>query len=188
MLIELFLTEFIRKSPSLRGRGLKSLLLSLCSTSTSSPSLRGRGLKSAEAKNLKEIFGVALFTRAWIEIFCRPPVSPQYHSRPLYEGVDWNTSITGNKGLWQSRPLYEGVDWNFDRKSNVTRTRVALFTRAWIEINALTKGVNHNLVALFTRAWIEISVPFVYPSTAERRPLYEGVDWNIPFISTLSHL
>ena len=33
---------------------------------------------------------------------------------------------------------------------------VALFTRAWIEIYTLEKKSLKNLVALFTRAWIEI--------------------------------
>ena len=33
---------------------------------------------------------------------------------------------------------------------------VALFTRAWIEINSLLQDLHHTYVALFTRAWIEI--------------------------------
>ena len=74
---------------------------------------------------------------------------------------------------------------------------VALFTRAWIEIEPTGAKIYNTPVALFTRAWIEISsVPFVYPSTASPslrgrglkllrresreiplgRPLYEGVD------------
>ena len=34
---------------------------------------------------------------------------------------------------------------------------VALFTRAWIEIDADNNAVYDKIVALFTRAWIEIS-------------------------------
>ena len=34
--------------------------------------------------------------------------------------------------------------------------RVALFTRAWIEIRRLTFNQPHPSVALFTRAWIEM--------------------------------
>ena len=37
-----------------------------------------------------------------------------------------------------------------------TRQNVALFTRAWIEISTLTFSVQYFNVALFTRAWIEI--------------------------------
>ena len=35
-------------------------------------------------------------------------------------------------------------------------TAVALFTRAWIEINCHEKLLSDRAVALFTRAWIEI--------------------------------
>ena len=53
---------------------------------------------------------------------------------------------------------------------------VALFTRAWIEINLLTLLYLFIIVALFTRAWIEIKPGKppnpVYPG----RPLHEGVD------------
>ena len=37
--------------------------------------------------------------------------------------------------------------------------KVALFTRAWIEMS-VTKEHSHNVfVALFTRAWIEMQLP-----------------------------
>ena len=35
-------------------------------------------------------------------------------------------------------------------------SRVALFTRAWIEINEFVKVGDTITVALFTRAWIEM--------------------------------
>ena len=77
--------------------------------------------------------------------------------------------------------------------------RVALFTRAWIEIRRgyqksdsgygspssrgrglkyLKKLHRHNLdtVALFTRAWIEIPSFDVTVSSISCRPLHEGVD------------
>ena len=38
----------------------------------------------------------------------------------------------------------------------MTTDRVALFTRAWIEIILLRQLDSLTLVALFTRAWIEI--------------------------------
>ena len=54
---------------------------------------------------------------------------------------------------------------------------VALFTRAWIEMQTQTSlPVIWVKVALFTRAWIEIkSVRLASPET-NSRPLYEGVD------------
>ena len=53
---------------------------------------------------------------------------------------------------------------------------VALFTRAWIEID-ISPFESYTLsVALFTRAWIEISSLRTYIRSATGRPLYEGVD------------
>ena len=42
-------------------------------------------------------------------------------------------------------------------KKIAERKRVALFTRAWIEIVGVKRIPLKNKVALFTRAWIEIS-------------------------------
>ena len=39
------------------------------------------------------------------------------HSRPLYEGVDWNILAKTATDAPTSRPLYEGVDWNGYRYS-----------------------------------------------------------------------
>ena len=53
---------------------------------------------------------------------------------------------------------------------------VALFTRAWIEMQLLEFGHYITSVALFTRAWIEIEIePFPIRVTTSR-PLHEGVD------------
>ena len=41
-------------------------------------------------------------------------------------------------------------------KSHFPKSVVALFTRAWIEINILLSKDVPKYVALFTRAWIEI--------------------------------
>ena len=60
--------------------------------------------------------------------------------------------------------------------SDTSLLPVALFTRAWIEIN---RGCNTNakaFVALFTRAWIEIKLELPEPIQDMRRPLHEGVD------------
>ena len=57
-------------SPSSRGRGLKLTLFFVLFKSVKSPSSRGRGLKSKSQGFLNPNILVALFTRAWIEIFC----------------------------------------------------------------------------------------------------------------------
>ena len=53
---------------------------------------------------------------------------------------------------------------------------VALFTRAWIEINRLELKNVSLTVALFTRAWIEITHDVLSSSVRGGRPLHEGVD------------
>ena len=54
--------------------------------------------------------------------------------------------------------------------------RVALFTRAWIEIMSLEKATDLTVVALFTRAWIEIMSLEKATDLTVSRPLHEGVD------------
>ena len=53
---------------------------------------------------------------------------------------------------------------------------VALFTRAWIEINIGQRTAKKESVALFTRAWIEISSMTMKYFPVYCRPLHEGVD------------
>ena len=53
---------------------------------------------------------------------------------------------------------------------------VALFTRAWIEIDYVSVVPNTLYVALFTRAWIEMTVSYKVKNETESRPLHEGVD------------
>ena len=54
--------------------------------------------------------------------------------------------------------------------------QVALFTRAWIEIDEF-EPVNPSIsVALFTRAWIEIILKHTHFLSFAGRPLHEGVD------------
>ena len=53
---------------------------------------------------------------------------------------------------------------------------VALFTRAWIEIEKNRLDKTTYLVALFTRAWIEIKDEFISCDYKVSRPLHEGVD------------
>ena len=53
---------------------------------------------------------------------------------------------------------------------------VALFTRAWIEIFTLPLDITAKRVALFTRAWIEIMPLEKATDLTVSRPLHEGVD------------
>ena len=53
---------------------------------------------------------------------------------------------------------------------------VALFTRAWIEIRTSERIFICADVALFTRAWIEIRIVSAVSTFGTGRPLYEGVD------------
>ena len=164
-------------SPSLRGRGLKSL------PSLTTPALYGRPLCEGVDWNVLRVLIVAL-------IISRPLCEgvdwnySVFHfyvmtlCRPLCEGVDWNAiliyrlksvktspSLRG-RGLkycslsvvrvFRRRPLCEGVDWNTNHKPLCNRKCVALFARAWIEM-----GIKFNMrfvynVALFARAWIEM--------------------------------
>ena len=68
--------------------------------------------------------------------------------------------------------------WIEIQRSQVRRllSTVALFTRAWIEIVTLMGHVSIEAVALFTRAWIEISLKSGFAKAAKGRPLHEGVD------------
>ena len=54
--------------------------------------------------------------------------------------------------------------------------KVALFTRAWIEIILYNTKYLKHMVALFTRAWIEIVADEKESVKAGSRPLHEGVD------------
>ena len=53
---------------------------------------------------------------------------------------------------------------------------VALFTRAWIEINYIYNEDMFLYVALFTRAWIEMELESEVKKRENCRPLHEGVD------------
>ena len=54
--------------------------------------------------------------------------------------------------------------------------QVALFTRAWIEIDNCDIVTKDGAVALFTRAWIEITPETLARTDGVCRPLHEGVD------------
>ena len=56
------------------------------------------------------------------------------------------------------------------------RRKVALFARAWIEIDIKLWDKRIKNVALFARAWIEIKYQQVQFLSTLCRPLCEGVD------------
>ena len=61
-------------------------------------------------------------------------------------------------------------------KATVTSTGVALFTRAWIEMWSSVLSTSIQTVALFTRAWIEMADAVAGDEIVISRPLHEGVD------------
>ena len=122
-----------------------------------SPSLRGSGLKYLVVNTCYISRHVSLFTREWIEILSEYI----YHSLwclPLYEGVDWNNPVNCFLELFFSLPLYEGVDWNsFRAACFLGDDYVSLFTREWIEMMQPVRTAPNQTVSLFTREWIEIT-------------------------------
>ena len=143
-----------KQSPSSRGRGLKYPQTVPKPTVTESPSSRGRGLKCFKGRPVPYSVGVALFTRAWIEIDLRL-TSTLKKSSPSSRG-------RGLKYCNDFAPVRSG--------------KVALFTRAWIEIPKIKKKYGGYMVALFTRAWIEIDYTGCFCNCCTSRPLHEGVD------------
>ena len=148
----------VRRSPSLRGSGLKSYCNKEILVFSRSPSLRGSGLKSPrDAPALYEILRlplyegvdwnqlveyrqqkteVSLFTREWIEIIhIFVPFLPVLRL-PLYEGVDWNVDVIDKKEKDSGSPSLRGSGLKYHRRTWRCNWRiVSLFTREWIEIN-----------------------------------------------------
>ena len=147
-------------SPSLRGSGLKLLLMSKSHCNTGrSPSLRGSGLKWHRCHRCRSVSSVSLFTREWIEIGIKATSSKRTPS-PSLRG-------SGLKSLrWSCRPLQPSV---------------SLFTREWIEISDTPPFAKYGFVSLFTREWIEMHVFSANRTPSSCLPLYEGVDWNLSF-------
>ena len=166
----------------------------------SSPSSRGRGLKLCLLLRMSRYQTVALFTRAWIEIPYTSESFGGYRSPSSRgRGLKWYTlDYTVD---YRMSPSSRGRGLKFCKHTySCSRRRVALFTRAWIEIlcfpslcpfcwqspSSRGRGLklhrqstvqNLRMVALFTRAWIEISVSALcFYRPLQRRPLHEGVD------------
>ena len=88
MLIGVGCRAFAKLSPSLRGRGLKSMFVILSIISSHVALFTRAWIEIAFMGDSPENLYVALFTRAWIEIACRRSIICVTCSRPLYEGVD----------------------------------------------------------------------------------------------------
>ena len=122
----------------------------------SSPSSRGRGLKLCLLLRMSRYQTVALFTRAWIEIPYTSESFGGYRSPSSRgRGLKWYTlDYTVD---YRMSPSSRGRGLKFCKHTySCSRRRVALFTRAWIEIYTNFIGDLATSVALFTRAWIEI--------------------------------
>ena len=143
---------------------------------------------------------VALFARAWIEIYFEKMTGVNGQGRPLCEGVDWNTHVVKNISALQvalfarawieivsatvlstvnkRRPLCEGVDWN-TVTGVATDTVIGRPLCEGVDWNSMTANMHISWdVALFARAWIEIITPILLMLSLKCRPLCEGVDWN----------
>ena len=131
-ILDYLYTALLRRSPSSRGRGLKFSPRSKPPILPASPSSRGRGLKYYVHGYLCHLQGVALFTRAWIEIavilmlialcsvalftrawieICRffnrcISCSVALFTRAWIEMIAGDVNCNTNRG----RPLHEGVD------------------------------------------------------------------------------
>ena len=143
-------------SPSSRGRGLKCPHLFGDKVAHMSPSSRGRGLKSCFFIRQNIADYVALFTRAWIEIFISF-ATPLRILSPSLRGRGLKYAGTMQERLTSGSPSLRGRGLKFRiPSSEIYIVTVALFARAWIEIMSLEKATDLTVVALFARAWIEI--------------------------------
>ena len=99
---------------------------------------------------------VALFTRAWIEIdgqksSINRKKSPSSRGR----GLKYNSHFFCF--VYTVSPSSRGRGLKCRKRTSLCQmVRVALFTRAWIEMLAVKWANIYAPVALFTRAWIEI--------------------------------
>ena len=119
---------------------------------------------------------VALFTRAWIEMFNFALVlhntSVALFTRAWIEISSAKDDV---KKVLSPSSRGRGLKCKFGLHIWVAKF-VALFTRAWIEIFVLYSVIGCAGVALFTRAWIEIYAHEQVCTTYVCRPLHEGVD------------
>ena len=97
---------------------------------------------------------VALFTRAWIEIRC---------------GKFWKCLLQSPSS--RGRGLKLTLQWIY-----LSLTQSPSSRGRGLKFCALSDQQIFTKVALFTRAWIEIKIFFIASYMRARRPLHEGVD------------
>ena len=78
---------------------------------------------------------VALYARAWVEMIISKPLLLLGIGRPLREGVGRNGNINHTHIPLKCRPLREGVGRNDPPELSEFIVPVALYARAWVEIN-----------------------------------------------------
>ena len=146
-----------RESPSSRGRGLKSPNLSDTLPSPYVALFTRAWIEIYSYKSKLYQTYVALFTRAWIEIVIPHIIISAVCCRPLHEGVDWNQIYDKLTEMRASRPLHEGVDWNCRNMLTIYTTSTSPSSRGrGLKYIPSSEIYIATLVALFTRAWIEI--------------------------------
>ena len=163
-------------SPSLRGRGLKYTCCKNNPSRMKSPSLRGRGLKCNFLVRIPGDKDVALFTRAWSEIFYEIDsiilTVVALFTRAWIEMASQKPSLTDSRSpSSRGRGLkFDMIDFDWDLNW------VALFTRAWIEIRS-------RIGEPYKKPWSPSSrgrgLKYRGHSkgyTRTCRPLHEGVD------------
>ena len=104
---------FKRRRPLYEGVDWNGTIIFCMCEVDKSPSLRGRGLKSWYSLHILSVSCVALFTRAWIEISYRTQADAFFRASPSLRGRGLKSRGTFLcKAEQLGRPLYEGVDWN----------------------------------------------------------------------------
>ena len=120
---------------------------------------------------------VALFARAWIEIgVILSPIASEALSPSLRgRGLKFDKVYKAHKAVRSPSLRGRGLK-SITTPHIFPLILVALFARAWIEIAGTACKTIKNTVALFARAWIEISSNTYSICILCGRPLCEGVD------------
>ena len=139
---------------------------------------------------------VALFVRAWIEIWEHGKKRRILCSRSLRESVDWNRQHDKSAVLHDKRrSLRESVDWNLRHvvwlnqrvaslsswERGLKLLNIMFLTESHVSLSSWERGLkycrnstkNHSeKVALFVRAWIEIFT--------------RGATWLVVFVASFA--
>ena len=120
---------------------------------------------------------VALFTRAWIEIAVASSVLLRFLRSPSLRGRGLKYLVNNHFLLKTRSPSLRGR--GLKSKSLpifATENGSPSLRGRGLKYPTTPKKVTPKMVALFTRAWIEIQNYHIVFTKARCRPLYEGVD------------